>query len=143
MTESQSWWSGSPPVDDSPSRPDVADFKPIEQDAIPNPTEEELQTRRIHILGLGSIGTLVAHSLKCLPNPPPITLMLHRPSMYEIFKKHARIIRLINKQSEVNDEQSGFDVDLLQRGEDGQNYWRFIPDPPGGSAPVHHPRRVV
>lgn len=132
MAESQSWWSGSPPVDDPPSRPDVSDFKPIEPDEIQQPTEEELPTRRIHILGLGSIGTFVAHSLKCLPNPPPITLMLHRPSMYETFKKQARIIRLINNQSEVNDEQTGFDVDLLKLGEEQKAYWKFIYDSPDG-----------
>lgn len=132
MTESQSWWSGSPPVDDSPNGPKSFDSKPIEQDDIQQPNEEELRTRRIHILGLGSIGTLVAHSLKCLPNPPPITLMLHRPSMYETFKKQARTIRLINKQSEVNDEQTGYDVDVLEHGRDEQAYWRFIPDRPDG-----------
>ncbi|KEF58018.1 uncharacterized protein A1O9_05941 [Exophiala aquamarina CBS 119918] len=141
MTESQSWWSGSPPIDDTTSHPDVADFKPIGQEEIRQPTEEELLTRRIHILGLGSIGTLVAHSLKCLPNPPPITLMIHRDSMYQTYKKQSRTIRLINKQNEVNDEQTGFDVDVLNVREGKQAYWKFIADVPGarGTAPTNPP----
>lgn len=95
-------------------------------------------TRRIHILGLGSIGTLVAHTLKCLPNPPPISLMMHRPEMYEEFKRKGRIVRLINKKSQVNDEQTGFDVDLLEQDPSaGWAYWRYIPDQPLKKAPTN------
>ncbi|KAF7930067.1 hypothetical protein BELL_0030g00340 [Botrytis elliptica] len=40
----------------------------------------------IHILGLGNLGKLFAHSLATKPNPPPLTLLLHRPKLYEIAK---------------------------------------------------------
>ncbi|KAF5873467.1 putative 2-dehydropantoate 2- protein [Botrytis fragariae] len=40
----------------------------------------------IHILGLGNLGKLFAHSLATKPNPPPLTLLLHRPNLYEIAK---------------------------------------------------------
>jgi len=102
---------------------------------MPMPEESEnerLLSRRVHILGVGSIGTFVAHSLRCLPNPPPLTLLMHKAEMYEEFKGGARIIRLINRKSEINDEQSGYDVDLLEPDpETGLDYWRFIPDRPG------------
>ena len=39
--------------------------------------------RRIHILGTGSIGKLVAHSLRGIANPPPITLLLHTRSLLQ------------------------------------------------------------
>jgi 2-dehydropantoate 2-reductase len=92
-------------------------------------TQETPLTRRIHILGIGSIGTFIAHSLKCLPNPPPISLMMHKPEMYEVFQKRARRLRLINQKSQVNDEQTGFDVDLLEQDPTtGLAYWRYIPD---------------
>lgn len=127
MSESQSWWSGSPPADDSPGNTQTFESQPLDNDALAEIQDEKLLTRRVHVLGLGSIGTLVAHSLKCLPNPPPVTLMLHRPEMHEKFKQNGRLIRLINKQSEVNDEQTGYDLDLLQAAEDGQPYWKFEP----------------
>ena len=132
MTESQSWWSGPPTVDDAPDEPHSFESKPIEENALPAVKDEEPHTRRVHILGLGSIGTLVAHSLRCLPNPPPITLMLHRQSMYDIFIKSGRVVRLINKQSEVNDEQTGYDVDLLELDEEERPRWKFTPDRPRG-----------
>ncbi|RVX70547.1 hypothetical protein B0A52_05198 [Exophiala mesophila] len=128
MSESRSWWSGPPPVDDSPSNTQTFESQPLPSDALDEIEEEKLLTRRVHVIGLGSIGTLVAHSLKCLPNPPPVTLMLHRSDMYERFKQSGRIIRLINKQSEVNDEQTGYDLDVLQ----ADGYWDYDADAPLG-----------
>lgn len=138
MSESQSWWSGPPPADDSPGNTQTFESQPLDNDALAEIQDEKLLTRRVHVLGLGSIGTLVAHSLKCLPNPPPVTLMLHRPEMHEKFKQNGRLIRLINKQSEVNDEQTGYDLDLLQATEDGQPYWTFEPH-----APFGHPENPI
>ena len=102
------------------------DFKPM---TLPQDTgNDRITSRRIHIIGIGSIGTFVAHCLRTLPNPPPITLMIHREEYYETFKKQARIIRLINRATDVNDEQVGYDVDLLET-DSGQDpaTWRFVP----------------
>lgn len=88
---------------------------------------EHLPTRRIHLMGMGSIGTFIAHSLMCLPNPPPISLIFHRPEMYEAFEAGGRIIRVINKQSQTNDERSGYDVDLAHYDSDKSTvFWRHI-----------------
>src|SRR5262249_36159749 len=59
----QSWWEKppTPPPNDA-----NLDFEKLDPDSISD-ASEELLTRRIHILGVGSIGTLVAHSLKLLP----------------------------------------------------------------------------
>jgi 2-dehydropantoate 2-reductase len=59
--------------------------------------------------------------------------MLHKPDMYDDFKQKARIIRLINKQSEVNDEQTGYDVDLQDHNGNDRNHWLFRPDRPSGA----------
>jgi len=116
-------------MDQPEPHPPSFETKPVE---IAEPTPQEtLLTRRIHMLGLGSIGTLIAHSLRCLPNPPPLTLLLHKAEMYEEFKSKSRIIRLINKQNDINDEQTGFDVDLLEKDPvTGLAKWTFIPDRP-------------
>lgn len=91
-------------------------------------------------MGLGSIGTLIAHSLMNLPNPPPITLLMHKPEMYEDYKGNFRLIRLVNKQTGVNDEQRGFDVDLYVPNErTGQPFWKFIPDTPDPKRPPTNP----
>ncbi|KAH8910313.1 6-phosphogluconate dehydrogenase C-terminal domain-like protein [Coniochaeta sp. PMI_546] len=39
--------------------------------------------QRIHILGIGNVGRLYAHSLAKLPHRPPITLVVHRRALLE------------------------------------------------------------
>ncbi|EXJ95064.1 hypothetical protein A1O1_00182 [Capronia coronata CBS 617.96] len=128
MAASRSWWTGSPEAEDTEPAHSF-DSSPLTDVDLSGPETEHLLTRRIHILGLGSIGTLVAHSLRCLPNPPPVTLMIHKRQQYEEFKKTGRVISLINKENEINDEQRGYDVDLFEGNtSDGTGRWRFIPD---------------
>ena len=128
MAQSQSWWSR--PSSEEPSEPLTSfESKPLE--GIDVFDSENLFTRRVHILGLGSIALLIAHSLRCLPNPPPISLMFHKDRYYEQFKRNGRVVRLISPKSEINDEQTGFDVDLLNDYPVPKNpRWKFIPDAP-------------
>lgn len=53
--------------------------------------------RRIHILGTGSIGMLVAHSLRGILDPPPISLLLHRKRKAQEFSSVRRTITLITQ----------------------------------------------
>lgn len=48
----------------------------------------------IHILGLGNLGKLVAHSLATKSKPPPITLLFHRPNVYNIAKAEGPKIKI-------------------------------------------------
>jgi 2-dehydropantoate 2-reductase len=99
--------------------------------AFPEDPPEHLPSRRVHLMGMGSIGTFLAHTLMCLPNPPPISLMFHRDEMYDDFQKGSRIVRVINKRSQTNDERSGYDVDLAEYDrERGSVFWRHISDKP-------------
>ncbi|ETN46294.1 uncharacterized protein HMPREF1541_00478 [Cyphellophora europaea CBS 101466] len=127
MAESKSWWSGAEGGEQAKEGPQ--DFEPtkIEPPALEG-SEEELLTRRIHILGMGSIGTLVAHSLRTTPSPPPITLMMHREDMFEQFKRGGSVIRLVDAKSDVNDPQTGFDCDVREHNEDGKPFWRYEPE---------------
>jgi 2-dehydropantoate 2-reductase len=95
---------------------------------LPDEEPEHLPTRRIHLMGMGSIGTFIAHALLSLPNPPPISLLFHRPEMYEAFEAGDRIVRVINQQNNTNDERSGYDVDLANY-DSNQNLvsWRYVP----------------
>ncbi|GMG33066.1 Ketopantoate reductase ApbA/PanE [Aspergillus oryzae] len=67
----------------------------------------------IYILGVGSIGCFVAHSLRSLPDKPPITLLLHRESLRREFVSTGQKVGLqVGEDGDV-DEQSGFNVEVL------------------------------
>jgi 2-dehydropantoate 2-reductase len=140
MAGEQSWWrgvEGAEPIQEDPSAsPDPNPLNLPQEE----PTEQ-LLTRRIHIMGMGSIGTFIAHSLKCLPNPPPLTLTMHKPEMYAEFKRKRRVIRLINNKTHINDEQTEYDVDLAETDpKTGYTYWEHIPHRIVGSGiPLHPP----
>ncbi|KAI9376253.1 ketopantoate reductase PanE/ApbA C terminal-domain-containing protein [Aspergillus egyptiacus] len=75
---------------------------------------------RIHILGVGNVGTFVAHSLASRPSPPPITLLLHRDEVYSSWlASKERLTMFLNG---LNDVKTGFDVNVLHNG-----IWRSPP----------------
>ncbi len=66
---------------------------------------------RIYILGTGSIGKLVAHSLRGIANPPPITLLLHRYDLLQAWEESRKEITIQDGDFKVR--QGGCDVELL------------------------------
>ncbi|GLA51703.1 hypothetical protein AnigIFM63604_008316 [Aspergillus niger] len=58
------------------------------------PLQSHTTRPTIHVLGLGSIGTFTAHGLKDIPNPPAVTLLLHRESLYQEYIRNNRQITL-------------------------------------------------
>ncbi|RPB01436.1 2-dehydropantoate 2-reductase, partial [Choiromyces venosus 120613-1] len=66
---------------------------------------------RIHILGSGNIGNLVAHSLRTLPNPPPVTLLFHKFSKLEEFQNNGSRIALHRPLKEVSISH-GYEAEL-------------------------------
>lgn len=129
MAALQAWFNPQP--DDASQSEQQPEKKPEQQqdftaekidvESLPSIGDEDLPTRRIHILGTGSIGTLVANSLKQLPNAPPITLLIHREQIYAQFRQGRSTVRLVNKAMDVEDEQTGFDVDVYRN-----NVWEYI-----------------
>jgi 2-dehydropantoate 2-reductase len=67
--------------------------------------------RRIHILGTGSIGKLVAHSLRGIANPPPITLLLHRKNLLQAWERSTKEITIQDDGIEV--KRKGFEAELM------------------------------
>jgi 2-dehydropantoate 2-reductase len=67
--------------------------------------------RRIHILGTGSIGKLVAHSIRGIANPPPVTLLLHKKSLLSAWENSAKEITIQDHGIEV--KRKGFEAELL------------------------------
>lgn len=79
-------------------------------------TDTPLNTE-IHILGTGPIGLHIAHSLSSSPNPPPVTLLMHRPLLMQIWHEEGAAIRVVKdgtiySSSNLNIESSApFGVD--------------------------------
>ena len=68
------------------------------------------QPRRIHILGVGNVGTFVAHSLAGIPNRPPITLLLKGVDHFKAWKKSDETLSVITRG--MTEKRKGFDVEL-------------------------------
>lgn len=66
--------------------------------------------RRIHIMGTGSIGKLVAHSLRGIPNPPPVTLIFHRYKVLQAWEKSKKVITC--QDGEFTVPRGGFDAEF-------------------------------
>lgn len=67
--------------------------------------------RRVHILGTGSIGKLVAHSIRGIANPPPVTLLLHKRALLNAWKEGSRQVTVSDDGNEIH--RKGFDVELM------------------------------
>jgi 2-dehydropantoate 2-reductase len=85
---------------------------------------DDTDVRRIHVLGMGSIGLLVAHSLMRLEQSPPISLLLHRAELVDNFRLN-RTARLLNKHTDEVDVQSGYSFESLEsESQEGVPNWR-------------------
>ncbi|KAF2849358.1 putative 2-dehydropantoate 2-reductase family protein [Plenodomus tracheiphilus IPT5] len=67
---------------------------------------------RIHVLGLGSIGTFAAHTLADIPEKPAVTLLLHRPALLQGYIRNGRKVILQTRQGDVV-SRGGYDLDVL------------------------------
>lgn len=66
--------------------------------------------RRVHILGVGNVGTFIAHALRGLTNSPPVTLVFARYEKLEEWRASAKRLTVITDgDSEIRD---GFDVEI-------------------------------
>ncbi|KAI9147266.1 putative 2-dehydropantoate 2-reductase [Paramyrothecium foliicola] len=72
---------------------------------------------RVHVLGLGSIGTFAAHSLAEVPAPltPSITLLLHRASLVDEFFKRGSKVRLETREGKIVDHHGNYHLEVLDK----------------------------
>jgi 2-dehydropantoate 2-reductase len=86
----------------------------------------------IYVLGLGTAGKLVAHSLAGISYRPPITLLLHRTSLLREWVECGRNINIIRHG--VDDRRRGFDVEVtLPRGHGDDEVWESL-----AQRPIHN-----
>jgi ketopantoate reductase len=67
---------------------------------------------RIYILGIGNIGRLFAHSLARIPNPPPITLILHRANLVTKWQEVGEKVEIITDG--ISNRMGGFEVEAVE-----------------------------
>ncbi|KAL2824075.1 ketopantoate reductase PanE/ApbA-domain-containing protein [Aspergillus pseudoustus] len=84
---------------------------------------------RIHVLGLGSIGTFTAHGLREIPNALAVTLLLHRESLYDEFLRNNRQISL-QTLSGTTVRHGDYSAELCRDGK-----WRSPPSSSSSSSP--------
>ncbi|KAI5295367.1 hypothetical protein KEM52_001638 [Ascosphaera acerosa] len=92
--------------------------------------QQQRQPPRVHILGMGNIGCFIAHSLRGLPDPPAITLLLHNEQLYDGWWKLKRRTTLIKHG--LVEHARGFDVSVLRgcEGDADASAWFSPPAPP-------------
>ncbi|KAL1964780.1 hypothetical protein VTN77DRAFT_6647 [Rasamsonia byssochlamydoides] len=85
------------------------------------PSQNSDESRRIHILGTGNIGALVAHTLAGLPEQirPRITLLLHRKSLLDAWRKRGEKLDVLRYEDGASQPRSGIDVELVEPDSNG------------------------
>jgi 2-dehydropantoate 2-reductase len=86
----------------------------------PDPALDMPISNTIHILGTGTVGKFIAHSLAGIPEAPPVTLLMHRPSLMQQWHEEGGTIKLL-RNGEIN-TKSGFNIESSAG---------FHPTPPG------------
>lgn len=83
----------------------IASSSPRSQPTPPRPG-------RVHVLGLGSIGTSTAHSVSEIPNGPSITLLLHRRFLLDSYRKNGNRILVETAEAE-HISSTGYDFETF------------------------------
>jgi hypothetical protein len=68
--------------------------------------------KRIHLLGLGNLAKLFAHTIRKAHPTTPITLLFHRESQFEEWDKENKSIGIGGNDGSM-DKSSGYDVELV------------------------------
>lgn len=87
-------------VQDTPTSRRAADFY----------RAQPVLDRRIHVLGVGSVGRFIAHSLRGIPNPPPVSLIFHKRVALKEWEESAKRIQLITDGAV--EKREGYEAEL-------------------------------
>ncbi|KAJ5306548.1 hypothetical protein N7508_005563 [Penicillium antarcticum] len=68
---------------------------------------------RVHILGIGNVGSFIAHSLAARSSPPPITLCMHNKLLYNAYRQRKESIAV--SVHGMDNIQKGFDVEVVDQ----------------------------
>lgn len=78
-----------------------------------NPAEfyraQPVLDRRIHVIGMGNVGKFIAHSLRGIPNPPPVSLIFDTPAKLALWERSGRRLEVITEGDE--ERRGGFEAE--------------------------------
>jgi 2-dehydropantoate 2-reductase len=66
--------------------------------------------RRVHILGVGNVGSFIAHSIRGIPNPPPVTLLFPSWDRLNAWQDSEQRLSLVTEGD--TEMRSGYDAEL-------------------------------
>lgn len=66
--------------------------------------------RRVHVLGIGNVGTFVAHAIRGLPNPPPVTLLFPSWERLNAWRDSPQRLAVVTEGD--TETREGFDAEL-------------------------------
>ncbi|KAA6408156.1 MAG: 2-dehydropantoate 2-reductase [Lasallia pustulata] len=119
------WWSQG--------EADIADDEPNAELQKKHWDEHPVISRRIHILGVGTVGIFVAHSLAGIPNRPPITLLLHRRKLWIDWHQDTERPETLEVITEgMSDVRKNFDVERVMPS------WKLVREPPADEVTIHN-----
>ncbi|KAJ5757191.1 2-dehydropantoate 2-reductase family protein [Penicillium nucicola] len=78
-------------------------------------TPAQAERPRVHVLGLGSIGTFAAHSLLECPRPPSVTLLCHRQSLFDAYRQNGNQILLETREGD-RIGHTGYEFEVFRNG---------------------------
>lgn len=103
-------------------------------------SQSEPLNRTIHVLGLDTVGKYIAHSIAALPQPPPVTLLMHRPLMMQYWHDEEAAIHVI--KGNKLETQTNFHIESsaeFKRQDDRQRFVGFGPNTEHTSEPPRYP----
>jgi 2-dehydropantoate 2-reductase len=77
----------------------------------PDPRPKQAVSRTIYILGSNAVGKFIAHALAGAPKAPPVTILLHHPSLVTRWYQEGSSIRLLKGRR--IDEKHGIKVEPM------------------------------
>ncbi|KAJ5949584.1 2-dehydropantoate 2-reductase family protein [Penicillium verhagenii] len=80
----------------------------------------------IYILGLGSIGSFIAQCLRSVADPPPVTLLIHRESLFQDLSTNDWKLGLRVGEHGDLQQSSGFSAELLGKAASSTNQIRHL-----------------
>ena len=105
------WWEGEEVNSAWQSDEPNSRVPEAEQDTMFSRKEDKIDLpRRIHILGMGNVGTFVAHSLAGIPNPPPLRLLLKDHKYTKAWKEANYSLKLTTHG--VTETRTGFEAEI-------------------------------
>lgn len=121
----QKWWSRK--------EADHADEEANREHEKKHRDQHRVISRRIHILGVGTLGTFVAHALAGIPNRPPVTLLLHRRKPWIDFQREGERQGTIEVITDgMSDVRKDFDVERILP------FWNLVRQPPKDEDTIHN-----